>query len=64
MKCQRCLKGEVAEYRVYSDAIDMKVCSSCAKEAGELGITVEVLDFSGKKEKRTDKDLDVALLNR
>ena len=43
MKCQRCLRGEEATYRVYTDVIDMKVCAACADEARELGIAVEVL---------------------
>jgi hypothetical protein len=43
MKCQRCLNSK-AVYRVYTDAIDMKVCATCAEEAGRLGIAVEVLD--------------------
>ncbi len=51
--CQRCLRGGAARYRVYSDALDMKVCVLCAEEARELGISVEPLGF-GKK--RTDRD--------
>jgi hypothetical protein len=45
MKCQRCLRDE-ATYRVYTDAIDMKVCFGCAEEACRLGIAVEVLHSS------------------
>ena len=37
MKCQRCLQGEEAKYRVYSDVLDLKVCSTCAAEACRLG---------------------------
>jgi hypothetical protein len=44
MECQRCLTGKEAKYRVYSDIIDMKVCTACADEARKLGITVEILD--------------------
>ena len=33
MKCQRCLSGQEATYRVRSDVIDMKVCAACADEA-------------------------------
>ena len=43
MKCQRCLSGQEATYRVRSDVIDMKVCAACADEARRLGIAVEVL---------------------
>jgi len=50
MKCERCLKGGDTQYRVYTDLIDMKVCGSCAEEARELGIAVEVLNSGeGKK---------------
>jgi protein-arginine kinase activator protein McsA len=42
MKCQRCFTNE-ANYRVYSDILDLKVCVPCAKEAGRLGISAEVL---------------------
>jgi ribosome-binding protein aMBF1 (putative translation factor) len=50
MKCERCLNGKEAKYRVHSDMIEMKVCAACAEEAGRLGIAVEVLD------RRQDKD--------
>jgi hypothetical protein len=43
MKCGRCLSGEEATYRVYSDALDMAVCAACADEARKLGIGVEPL---------------------
>jgi hypothetical protein len=42
-KCGRCLSGEEATYRVYSDILDMAVCAACADEAGKLGIAVEPL---------------------
>ncbi len=47
--CQRCLRGGAARYRVYSDALDMKVCVSCAEEARALGIKVELLDLMEKR---------------
>jgi ribosome-binding protein aMBF1 (putative translation factor) len=50
MKCERCLKGKDAKYRVRTDLINLKVCAACAEEAGRLGIAVEVLD------RRQDKD--------
>ena len=43
MKCGRCLSGEEATYRVYTDALDMAVCAACADEARKLGIGVEPL---------------------
>lgn len=39
--CGRCLSGEDATYRVYSDVMDMAVCAACADEARKLGIGVE-----------------------
>lgn len=46
MKCERCqgFQGdEDARYRVYSDAMDIRVCALCADKARELQIAVEVL---------------------
>ena len=43
MKCKRCLSGEEAAYRVYTDVLDMAVCAACADEARKLGIGVESL---------------------
>jgi hypothetical protein len=43
MKCQRCLGDPEAKYRVYSDVLDLKVCSSCAAEARTLRLAVELL---------------------
>jgi hypothetical protein len=45
MKCQRCLSGEEATYRVYSDALEMAVCVACADEARRLGLDVEPLSW-------------------
>jgi hypothetical protein len=47
--CQRCLRDGAARYRVYTDAIDMAVCRSCAEEARAMGIKVELLDLMEKK---------------
>ncbi len=43
MKCQRCGAKE-ARYRVYTEAMNTKVCTSCALVALELGITVVDLE--------------------
>jgi len=43
IKCQRCLSGEEATWRVYSDALDIAVCATCADEARRLGIAAEPL---------------------
>ncbi len=40
--CQRCLANEV-RYRVFSDILNLEVCTSCAIKAVEVGIAVEVL---------------------
>jgi hypothetical protein len=49
MECQRCFLSKEAKYRVYTEAMEMKVCANCAAEARRLGIAVELLD--GEKEK-------------
>jgi hypothetical protein len=49
MKCQRCWSDQEPAYRVYTDALHIKVCATSAKEALALGIAVEVL--SGRKGK-------------
>ena len=43
MKCQRCQANE-ARFRVYTEAMDTKVCTSCALVALQLGITVVDLE--------------------
>jgi len=43
MKCQRCSKDQEAKYRIHSDALDLRVCSSCAAEARSLRLTIELL---------------------
>jgi len=43
MNCQRCRANE-ARYRVYTKAMDTKVCTSCAIVALQLGITVVDLE--------------------
>jgi hypothetical protein len=43
MKCQRCLQDQEAKYRVYSDVLDLEVCSSCAAEAQSLRLAIELL---------------------
>ena len=49
MKCQRCVRGEEATYRVRSDVIDMKVCAACADEARRLGLVFEPLGGGEEK---------------
>ena len=47
MNCQRCRANE-ARYRVYTEAMNIKVCTSCALVALQLGITT-VVDLEGGK---------------
>jgi hypothetical protein len=49
MKCQRCWSDQEPVYRVYPDALNIKVCATCAKEALGLGIAVEVLAGGKRK---------------
>ena len=42
-ECQRCSKAEEPRYRVYTDAMDIQVCASCAEEARKIGMPVENL---------------------
>jgi len=46
VRCQRCLRERwsSAIYRVFTEAMDMKVCAARAGEARKLGIYVEPLD--------------------
>ena len=53
MECQRCLLGKEAKYRVYTEAMEMKVCATCAQEARRLGIAVEPLDDGKTRGRRT-----------
>jgi hypothetical protein len=51
MECERCLTGNAAKYRVYSDIIDMKVCAACADVALEVGLVIEALDAKEKSQR-------------
>ena len=57
MKCQRCWGDQEPAYRVYTDALNIKVCATCAQEALALGIAVEVL--GGGKWKATWRKLSL-----
>ena len=47
VKCQRC-QTEDARFRVFTDAIDIHVCLSCAEVARQLKIDTEDLSRTGK----------------
>jgi len=51
MKCKRCSVEEV-RFRVYSDIINLAVCTSCAIKARILGLKVETLSTM-----RTDRQI-------
>lgn len=55
MECERCFTGDEARYRVYTDIIDMKVCSACADKARKIGIAVEVL-YTGEGKNNAAKN--------
>jgi hypothetical protein len=42
MNCQRCKSNE-ARYRVFTDILNLEVCTSCVIKALELGIAIEDL---------------------
>ena len=48
-RCQQCLSDHQPAYRVYSDILSIKVCATCAGEALQLGIAVEVLGVGKSK---------------
>ena len=54
MHCQRCLNEE-AQYRAYTDSMDIPVCSLCAEEARKFGILVEALENSQGKSASIDQ---------
>ncbi len=47
LKCQRC-HGEDAAFRVFTDAMDIHVCLSCAEVARQLEIATEDLPEKGQ----------------
>ncbi len=42
MNCKRCNENK-ARYRVFTDIMNLEVCTSCAIKAVEVGIAVEAL---------------------
>ncbi len=47
MTCQRCQTADT-HFRVFTDAIDIDVCFSCAEDARQLNIATEDLSRTGK----------------
>ena len=58
MKCERCSTDEDATYRVYTDAMEMKVCAACAAEAQKLGIASEALAFVKEKKNEVKSNVN------
>jgi hypothetical protein len=58
MKCERCLSlcGEVAEFRVCTEIINIKVCRGCADEARSLGLAVTPLSEPADREEVNHQD--------
>jgi len=54
MKCQRCQATDAA-YRVFTDAINIGVCPSCAEEARQLDIATENIPSLGWKKTPVQK---------
>jgi hypothetical protein len=64
MKCQRCWSDQEATYRVYTDALNIKVCATCAEEALGLGIAVEVLGGEKRKSNVEQVSLDSGIVGQ
>ena len=64
MKCQRCLSDQRAAYRAYTDALSIKVCATCAKEAVRLGIGVECLGAGKEKGEAQKVSLDYGIVGQ
>lgn len=56
MKCQRCIEAEEATHRVYSDVMELRVCSACAAEAAILRLGIELLPRNEEKEDSADNE--------
>src|SRR2546425_11272757 len=48
IKCQRCISGEPALYRVSSDIMRVNVCEACAADARSLGLKVHPASSNNK----------------
>ncbi len=62
MNCQRCKSNE-ARYRVFTDILNLEVCTSCVIKALELGIAIEDLPRLRTDDRpgNTNKSLDPLL---
>ena len=52
--CQRCYEEDAA-FRVFTDAIDIDVCPSCAEQARQLKLTTEDLPCPDPKKEPAQK---------
>ena len=58
------LEDQEPAYRVYTDALNIKVCATCAKEALALGIAVEVLGGGKRKGNVEQVSLDSGIVGQ
>jgi len=58
MSCQRCLSGKEARYRAYTDAMEIDVCRTCAKEARRLGISLAWIECDDYPTRSDSKDIN------
>jgi NMD protein affecting ribosome stability and mRNA decay len=57
MKCQRCANDREAEFQVVSDAMNIKVCAECGREARKLGRSLNVVEIDkAQTEQATDSE--------
>ena len=64
MKCQRCWSDQEPAYRVFTDALNIKVYATCAKEALGLGIAVEVLAGGKRRGNVEQVSLDAGIVGQ
>ena len=64
MKCQRCWSDQEAAYRVYTDALNIKVFATCAEEDLGLGIAVKVLGGEKRKSNVEQVSLDSGIVGQ
>ena len=62
MRCQRCLRANEARHRVQSETMNITVCDTCAEEAKQLGLAIEV--FSAFEHPSDDNKLPVWIRDR
>ena len=59
MKCQRCEDGKEAEFRVVSDILNIKVCADCAREARQLGMSLQIVAITGAEHGQAAREAEL-----